>query len=59
MLETLEKVRYGITNFTFFVLFDLILKLLSIFMVMINIVKSELINGTENCQSNTYSVTNK
>lgn len=49
MLETLEKVRYGITNFTFFVLFDLILKLLSIFMVMINIVKSELINGTENC----------
>ena len=59
MLETLEKVRYGITNFTFFVLFDLILKLLSIFMVMINIVKSELINGTENCLSNTYSVTNK
>ena len=59
MLETLEKVRYGITNFTFFVLFDLILKLLSIFMVMINIVKIELINGTENYLSNTFSVTNK
>ena len=59
MLETLEKVRYGITSFTFFVLFDLILKLLSIFMVMINIVKIELINGTENYLSNTFSVTNK
>ena len=59
MHETLEKVRYGITSFTFFVLFDLILKLLSIFMVMINIVKIELINGTENYLSNTFSVTNK
>ena len=59
MLETLEKVRYGITSFTFYVLFDLILKLLSIFMVMINIVKIELINGTENYLSNTFSVTNK
>ena len=47
-----------ITSLTSFLLFSLILELLSIFMVMINTSKIELINATENCLLNFSSVRN-
>ena len=41
---------------TSFFLFHLIFELLGIFMVMINIIKIELINNTENCWLNIFSI---
>ena len=46
------------TYLTSFFLFHFIFELLGIFMVMINIVKIELINATENCLLNIFSFGN-
>ena len=46
------------TSLIFVVLFHFILHLLSIVMVMINTKKIELINITESCLSNAFSVKN-
>ena len=43
---------------TSYFLLHFIFELLSIFMVMMNIVNIELINATENCQLNIFSVRN-
>ena len=43
---------------TYCFLLHFIFELLSIFMVMMNIVNIELINATENCQLNIFSVRN-
>ena len=48
----------NITNLTSFLLFHVILELLIIFMVMIIIVKTELINAAENCRANILFVKN-
>ena len=56
MLYSMHLFVTDMTGLTFFLLLHFIFELLGIFMVITNIVKIELINATENCPLNIFSV---
>ena len=56
MLYSMHLFVTDMTGLTFFLLLHFTFELLGIFMVITNIVKIELINATENCLLNIFSV---